>query len=157
MATNRTGEGRVGRGITDTLCVDVDGTLLLWPTKPGGATPSELAAAHRNVAALADRTPALVRYEDRDYVPSVNWPLVDAIKSWYDHRSDAGASPRIIIWTMGGSAHAALAMMCCGFDMGYMVECIGKPDLIIDDAKHDKLFASHRAVLPRDFIELVTK
>lgn len=31
MATNKKGEGRVGRGLTDTIYVDVDSTLLMWP------------------------------------------------------------------------------------------------------------------------------
>jgi len=146
LAHNQTGEGRVGRGITDHVYVDVDGTLLLWPTKPGGATGGELAAAHRNISAIADQKPEDIPAADRALVPRVNWPLVEQIKAWANRRNGT-----IVIWTTGGSEHAELAMMLCGLDMGYLVVCVGKPDLIVDDAHHDKLFARIRAVLPHEF------
>lgn len=39
MAANKTGEGRVGRGLTDTIYVDVDGTLLGWPLGVNNSEP----------------------------------------------------------------------------------------------------------------------
>jgi len=137
---------RAGRGITDHVCVDVDGTLILWATGPGSCTEAEVAAATRNISAIAERRAEEIPAEDRHLVPRVNWPLVEELKKWANRRDGT-----IVIWTMGGPKHAELAMMLCGLDMGYRVECIAKPDLIVDDAGHDKLFARHRAVLPHEF------
>lgn len=39
MAANKKGEGRVGRGLTDTVYVDVDSTLLMWPNGVNNGAP----------------------------------------------------------------------------------------------------------------------
>lgn len=90
---------KVGRGETNHVYVDVDGTLLIWPTRPGAPQPGE--------------------------TPRVNSALVDCLKSW--QRSSGG---RIVVWTMGGCAHAEMAADLCGLES---VTCIAKPDLVIDD------------------------
>jgi hypothetical protein len=150
MAEDRKGEGRVGRGITDHVFVDVDGTLLVWPTKPGGASAGEVEAAYRNVNALSSRSPALVIAEDRHLVPRVNWDLVEELEAWAARRNGT-----IVIWTMGGTSHAELAMRCCDWDRGEdafpKVRCIAKPDVMVDDAKHEKWTARHRVIQPHEF------
>lgn len=99
---------------TGTIFVDVDGTLLLWPTVAGAPRPGE--------------------------VPTVNQPLVDAIKRWLY----ADTARRLVIWTMGGTEHAVMAATICGLPMAI---CLAKPEFIIDDADaklfHKKHFATH--------------
>lgn len=46
----------MGAGLTNHVFVDVDGTLLIWPTRAGSPGPGE--------------------------VPKVNQPLVDQLKAW---------------------------------------------------------------------------
>lgn len=116
MAADKQGEGRVGRGITDHLYVDVDDTLFMG----NGSGP-------------------------------VNWPLVEEIKKWYSQREAAGAEPCIVIWTMGGAAHAEEAMMKCDLDMGFRVVCIAKPDLMVDNGGHQWFYNKFRVVLPEAF------
>lgn len=139
MANDFTGQGRVGRGITDHVCVDVDGTLLLWPAKAGSARPEEVAAAYAYLAGDP---------HDLALLPRVNHELVAALDKWRARRKGT-----IVIWTMGGWMHADMARRFVGW--GHLrppeVVCMGKPDLIIDDAGHDKLFSRHRAIFPHEF------
>lgn len=95
---------KVGRGETNHVFVDVDGTLLIWPTRAGSPLPGE--------------------------TPMVNLPLVAALRRW------AAAGGRIVIWTMGGLAHAEMARQLCGLD----AICIPKPDLVVDDGPLLKKF-----------------
>lgn len=150
MGANRTGEGRVGRGITDAVYVDVDGTLLLWPTKVGSPTPEETAAARRMISGDAYEH-GKPREGDEHLCPTINVALVARLKAWYAEREAAGASPLIVIWTMGGRQHAELAMMLCDFDMGYCVDCLPKPDVMVDDAGA-LLMRKHPVVTPEAFM-----
>lgn len=91
---------KLGRGKSDHLYVDVDGALLIWPTNPGAPQAGE--------------------------VPKVNDRLVAEIKSWLllDNKNS------LVIWSMGGAAHADMARRLCGFENAI---CIRKPGLAIDD------------------------
>jgi hypothetical protein len=89
---------KLGRGETGHVFVDVDGTLLIWPTRPGSPRPGE--------------------------TPSVNRPLVDALKRW------TATGGRVVIWTMGGIAHAEMARELCALDAAV---CMAKPDIVVDD------------------------
>lgn len=90
---------KVGRGETDHVFVDVDGTLLIWPTNPGAPRPGE--------------------------VPTVNTRLVAMLKEAQRR------GLKVVIWTMGGQAHAEMARRLCGLEGAI---CIPKPDIVIDDA-----------------------
>lgn len=80
----------------------------------------------------------------------VNWPLVSALRVWLQ----ADPANRVVIWIMGGIPHSREAQEACGMNWS-QVSCAAKPDLIIDDAKHEKLFARIRAILPHEFTALV--
>ena len=95
---------KIGRGETNHLYCDVDGTLLIWPTKPGAPQPGE--------------------------IPKVNAELVANVKAW--HKDSGGV---LVIWSMGGPAHAVMARDLCEFGVERVI-CIGKPDLAIDDNPH---------------------
>ena len=135
MGKNRTGDYRVGRGITDHVFVDVDGTLLIWPTKGGGATGNELSAF---------RTACTGGQCDARLLPKVNVALVSELQEWQRRRNG-----RIVIWTMGGPDHANMARVFCGLEGDVL--CIGKPDLIVDDAGQALIAKKHRVVMPQDF------
>lgn len=110
----------VGRGETNHVFVDVDGTLLVWPTKPGSPHSLELEAARR----FARGEPLSALQAAR--LPRVNAELVRALKLWQEQTGGT-----IVIWTMGGRAHAELARTLCWLDGAV---CIAKPDLAVDDA-----------------------
>lgn len=110
---------KVGRGETNHLFVDVDGTLLVWgaPGRPGAPTSSQ---RHNALAALSGD------FHDPELMPTRNERLVEQVKAW--HRSGG----TLVIWSMGGPAHADMARRLCGFGEERVL-CIGKPDLAIDD------------------------
>jgi len=93
----------------NSLFVDVDGTLLLWPGKPG-------------------RVP---RHGEPHYgePPTINSPLVDALYAW------KAVSPGrfLAVWTRGGAEHARMAVALCAINAIVDV-CILKPDAFVDDA-----------------------
>lgn len=156
MGANQTGGFRVGRGITDVIAVDVDGTLLLWPERNGGASAREIEAARRHVGRMAeascdDMNGVEASEEDRRFLPRINAPLVKELKAWAAARAAAGGNPHFLFWTMGGEEHAELAMILCGFDMGHRYTLVGKPDIIVDDAGQALLSKKHPVVLPSDF------
>ena len=66
------------------ICVDVDGTLLIWPTVPGSPRPGE--------------------------TPKVNAALVAALRRW----KQANPSRVLVVWTMGGAEHARMAVKVAG-------------------------------------------
>lgn len=139
MGQDRTGNFRVGRGVNDWVYVDVDGTLLLWPTDPGSPLPREVEAARRKAYGLnlAPGTEA--------YLPRVNTTLVNELLRWAAKRKGV-----VAIWSMGGAEHATLARKLCGLDNFSWVICLAKPDMMVDDgARH--LMAKHPVVLPGDF------
>jgi hypothetical protein len=134
MAADRQGWPLVGRGLTKTVYCDVDGTLLLRPDGTPG-TPHYVRNEHGAITG--------------GYV--VNRALVNALKIWL------GSDPQnfLVIWSMGGEPHAEFAMHACTLDFGYNVGTAPKPDLILDDARHEKLFARIRAVFPAEFVHIV--
>lgn len=143
MGANQCGEGRVGRGITDAVYVDVDGTLLFWPTSLGGPTPQELRNARDKCAGLP-HTPGML--------PRVNTRLVGELHRWYVTRVSKGGSPVIVIWSMGGRQHALMAVTFCDFPAAMHIRCLPKPDCIVDDGGGALLFKKHPVQLPHEFM-----
>lgn len=89
----------------ESVYVDVDGTLLLWPGRSPGAVPRPAEAGHGEP-------------------PAVNEPLVDVVKKW--HRD--GRTP--VVWSQGGAKHARMAADLCGLAPG---ACLRKPAAVVDD------------------------
>lgn len=141
MGANRTGEGRVGRGITDHVYVDVDGTLLLWPTKAGSPKPIEIEALRCVLAGGS---------APREHLPAVNTRLVVQLTQWYFKRVAADGVPVLVIWTMGGPPHADMARRWCNFDTRMHIMCVGKPDMMVDDGGA-RFLPKHPVVLPHEF------
>jgi hypothetical protein len=144
---NGTGQGRVGRGATDWLYVDVDGTLLLWPTDPGAPRFEEIEETRKWIENPMD--PKI----NSALVAKINVGLVAAILVWLAERRLHGGEPKVAIWSMGGQDHAALAFRMCfarvQIERNDFV-CLAKPDLMVDDgARH--LMAKHPVVLPHEF------
>ena len=142
MGANQQGEGRVGRGITDAVYVDVDGTLLLWPTVQGAPSPEELRNARDKVLGLP-HTPSML--------PRPNARLIAELHRWYVTRIAKGGSPVIVIWSMGGRAHALMAAELCDFPRAMHIRCMPKPDCIIDDGGPALLFKKHPVLQPHEF------
>lgn len=140
MAKNRTGEGRVGRGLTDHLYVDVDGTLLIWPARGGGATHAETMAARK----LWRDEP--LTEEERRHLPVINAELVRRINAWQAARPTG----TLVIWSLGGTEHAKMARDLCGFPSG--TPCIAKPDLMVDDAAGETFAKKFPMVHPDAFL-----
>lgn len=117
MAHDKQGEGRIGRGLTDHLYIDVDDTLLKGLTRE-----------------------------------VLSWAFVDAVKAWYRQRHDHGASPVIVIWSVGGMKRAQEADVACKFtEEGYAVANIAKPDLMIDNGGHEWFYRKFKVVHPDTF------
>lgn len=114
---------KIGRGETNHLFVDVDGTLLMWPApgRPGAPTDEQ---RHRLIAAL------LAGVKEWDGMPTINRRLVESVKAWH-----AASGGTLVIWSMGGTPHAIAARDICDFG-SERVLCIAKPDLAIDDNPH---------------------
>lgn len=114
---------RIGRGETNSLFVDVDGTLLMWPEpgRPGGPTADQR---------LQLATQLLIGILQWPGMPTINRRLVHEIKEW--HRASGGT---LVIWSMNGAAHATGARDLCEFGKEGVL-CIAKPDLAIDDNPH---------------------
>ena len=102
----------MGSASTNTICVDVDGTLILWPGKAG-------------------RVPRDGQGRMVYDIYTVNHALVKALKRWRERTSG-----QIVIWTWGGKEHAERAAKWCGIDHAV---CIGKPDYVIDDGSLDRI------------------
>lgn len=112
---------KVGRGETNHLFVDVDGTLLIWPKTPGSA---EGVVRTNAIAARAGEP------HDTAILPKVNKRLVEQLRAWH------AAGGVIVIWTLGGKAWAEMARDFCGLQGLERVICMAKPDLAIDDNPH---------------------
>lgn len=111
---------KIGRGETNHLYVDVDGTLLVWPKpgNPGGPTDAQKANAWAYLRGEA---------HDAAVLPTINAQLVSRIKDWH-----ARSGGNLMIWSMGGSYHSELARRFCGLEHE-RVFCLAKPDLAVDD------------------------
>lgn len=142
MGQNKSGAFRVGRGLTDHVFVDVDGTLLLWPTAAGAPAEHEVEALNEYI--LGNRVNA-------KHLPRSNVPLVLELTKWYDARKRAGGDPVLVIWSMGGPGHAAAAREYCAFPPYMSIFCMGKPDVIVDDATGETLARKHTCVQPDNF------
>lgn len=138
MGQNLAGGGRVGRGITDAVYVDVDGTLLLWPTVQGSPRPEEVRNAQDKVLGRP-HTPVML--------PTINRRLVAELHRWYISRAAHGGKPLIVIWSMGGHDHAQLAADLCDFPKAMRVCCMPKPDMMVDDGAAI-FFKKHPVTLP---------
>lgn len=133
MARNRIGPNLVGRGLTNYVYVDVDGTLLLWPGNPGAPTQQQVENAMK-----AYRSEPFFD----ELMPAVNVELVDRLKDWQQRSGGC-----IVIWSMGGKAHAEMARAFCGL---LMATCLAKPDIAIDDGGENFL-RKLPVVLPGNF------
>ena len=120
---------KIGRGETNHLFVDVDGTLLSWPPpgRPGGPTEEQ----RKNARAYL-RSEAF----EAAWLPKVDTVLVENVRQW--HKASGGT---LVIWSMGGAEHAAMARDFCGLPL-LRVVCIGKPDLAVDD--NPLVWSKHR-------------
>ena len=97
-----------------TAFVDVDNTLLLWPGPVGGG------------------------------YPKINWPLVDALRTWKTQTKGV-----VYLWSFGGATHCRAAVIFAKIH-DLVDGCVGKPSCIIDD---DQAWLGARTTkfLPGDF------
>lgn len=91
-------------GETPAVYVDVDGTLLLWPDRPG-RVPRPGEPGHGKP-------------------PTINKALADALRAW--HRGGRC----LVLWSRGGKAHCEYAAQLCGLKPD---ACLPKPRVAIDD------------------------
>lgn len=92
-------------GETPAIYVDVDGTLLIWPGKPG-RVPRKGEAGH-------------------GFPPRINYRLVNALQNW--HR----CGKVLVLWSRGGVGHCEYAARLCGLAPD---ACLPKPRIAIDDS-----------------------
>lgn len=114
----------------DSLAVDVDGTLLLWP----GDKPGHVPRPGEPGFGLS---------------PVVNVGLVRAIKEWKQK------DPRryLMVWTRGGVDHARDAVVRCDLIREADVCCL-KPRSFVDD--NETLVTRFAVIDPRRFVDAST-
>lgn len=89
---------------SNVIYVDVDGTLLFWPGKPGRQPgPGEAGFGE---------------------LPKINKPLADCLRSWHKK------GRTLVVWSRGGPEHCKLAAKLCGLNPD---ACLYKPEICIDD------------------------
>lgn len=91
------------------IFIDVDGTLLFWPGKPGRVPRRGEAGYGKD--------------------PEVNRALCDKIIDW--HRQGC----HITVWSTGGEDHAKWAVNFSNMSL-YVNHICSKPQLVIDDNKN---------------------
>lgn len=84
--------------------VDVDGTLLFWPTKPGRVPRSGETGFGRP--------------------PELNAPLVEQLRRWHH------GNRFLAFWSRGGRKHCEMAARLTGLKPD---ACLPKPEVAIDD------------------------